>query len=178
MGVKLRERPGKGWYVFTHWKGQRNAKSFGKNKALAKEFKEKLEAKIKLGTIGITSKSGIKFETYAETWLDRISHICKYSTHADYKAVLDRHIFPMFKGLDLEDITREKVRSLAFEGLEQGLSYRTVLKINRCLSSILSHAIEDGWIEQNRFIIGMSGIFTNMRDSIQPCFGVCYKHYP
>ena len=88
MGVKLRERPGKGWYVFTDWRGQRNAKSFGKNKALAKEFKEKLEAKIKLGTIGIISKSGIMFITYAETWLDRISHICKNSTHADYKAVL------------------------------------------------------------------------------------------
>ncbi len=44
MGVKLRERPGKGWYVLTDYRGQRKAKCFGKNKVLAKEFKEKLEA--------------------------------------------------------------------------------------------------------------------------------------
>jgi hypothetical protein len=47
MGVKLRERPGKGWYVFTDWNGQRKAKFFGKNKALAKAFADKLAAKLK-----------------------------------------------------------------------------------------------------------------------------------
>ncbi len=54
MGVKLRERPGKGWYVLTDYRGQRKAKCFGKNKALAKEFKEKLEAKLKLGSSAAT----------------------------------------------------------------------------------------------------------------------------
>jgi hypothetical protein len=73
MGVKLRERPGKGWYVLTDWRGQRKAKCFGKNKALAKEFKEKLEAKLKLGSAGIPCKAGVTFEEYAETWLEGFS---------------------------------------------------------------------------------------------------------
>ena len=30
MGVKLRERPGKGWYVLTDSGGQSKAKRFGK----------------------------------------------------------------------------------------------------------------------------------------------------
>ena len=47
MGVKLRERPGKGWYVFTDWQGQRKAKCFGKNKRLAQAFAEKLTAQLK-----------------------------------------------------------------------------------------------------------------------------------
>ena len=113
MGVKLKERKGKGWYVFTNWKGQRKAKSFGKNKALAKEFKEKLEAKMKLGSIGIESKVGVKFEDYTETWLERIRHSRKLSTHEDYGSVLNRELLPAFCGLDLEDITREKVKTLA-----------------------------------------------------------------
>ena len=47
MGVKVRERPGKGWYVLTDWNGQRKAKFFGKDKALAKAFAAKLAAKLK-----------------------------------------------------------------------------------------------------------------------------------
>lgn len=69
MSVKLRERPGKGWYVLTDWNNQRKAKFFGKNKALAKEFAEKLEAKLKLGSLGLTTKAGVKIEAYAETWI-------------------------------------------------------------------------------------------------------------
>ncbi len=117
MSVKLRERPGKGWYVLTDYRGQRKAKCFGKNKVLAKEFKEKLEAKLKLGSAGITTKAGVKVEDYAETWLDRIQHTRKYSTHEDYQKMLRRDILPVLRGLDLEDVTREKVKVLAFDVL-------------------------------------------------------------
>ena len=47
MGVKLRERPGKGWYVLTDYRGQRKAKFFGKDKKQAKLFADKLTARIK-----------------------------------------------------------------------------------------------------------------------------------
>ena len=149
MGVKLRERPGKGWYVLTDYRGQRKAKCFGKNKALAKEFKEKLEAKLKLGSVGITTKAGVKVEDYAETWLDRIQHTRKYSTHEDYQKMLKRDILPVLRGLDLEDVTREKVKVLAFDGLKRGQSPKTVQNVIRCLSSLLSHAVEDGLLTVN-----------------------------
>ncbi len=38
MSVKLRERPGKGWFVMTDWKGQRKSNAFGNNKKGAQEF--------------------------------------------------------------------------------------------------------------------------------------------
>lgn len=149
MGVKLRERPGKGWYVFIDWKGKRKAKAFGKNKALAKEFAEKLEAKLKLGAIGVESKTGVKFEEFGETWLDRIRHTRKYSTYADYEGMFNREFLPAFKGLGLEDITRERVKTLAFSCLRKGHSAKTVQNLIRALSSLFSHAVEDGLLTVN-----------------------------
>jgi len=96
MGVKLRERAEKGWYVLIDWKGQRKAKSFGTNKKLAKDFAAKMEAKLKLGAIGIESKTGVKFETYAETWLERIKYTRKYSTYVDYARILSYEFLPVF----------------------------------------------------------------------------------
>ncbi len=149
MGVKLRERSGKGWYVLIDHKGQRKAKFFGKNKKLAKEFKDKLEAKLKLGSVGITTKAGVKVEDYADTWLGRIQHTRKHSTHEDYQKMLKRDILPVLRGLDLEDVTREKVRVLAIDGLKRGQSPKTVQNVIRCLSSLLSHAVEDGLLSVN-----------------------------
>jgi integrase len=149
MGVKLRERPGKGWYVLTDWRGQRKAKCFGKNKALAKEFKEKLEAKLKLGSAGIPCKAGVTFEEYAETWLERIQHTRKHSTHEDYTKLYARELLPMFRGVDLEDVTRDKIKTLAFAGLRKGQSAKTVQNVIRCLSCFLSHAVEDGLLSVN-----------------------------
>lgn len=49
MGVKLRERPGKDWYVFIDWKGKLKAKAFGKSKALAKGVCRKTGNQIEVG---------------------------------------------------------------------------------------------------------------------------------
>ena len=38
----------------------------------AKEFASKLDARLKLGSVGITTKAGVKIEVYAEKWLQRI----------------------------------------------------------------------------------------------------------
>ena len=47
MGVKLRARGDKGWYVLIDWRGQRKAKCFGRNRSLAKAFADKFMAKLK-----------------------------------------------------------------------------------------------------------------------------------
>ena len=117
--------------------------------SLAKEFRDKLEAKLKLGTVGITTKAGVKFEDYANRWLERIQHTRKYSTHQDYRKVLDRDLLPALKSVDLEDITRDRVKAVAFAGLKKGQSPKTVQNLIRCLSSLLSHAVEDGLITIN-----------------------------
>jgi integrase len=145
MGVKLRERKA-GWYVLTDWKGKRKSKFFGKKKALAKEFAVKLDAKLKLGIAGIAAK-GMPFEEYADRWLERIQQTRKHSTHEDYSKLVTRDLKPAFAGIDLEQITRERVKRLAFDGLKKGQSPKTVLNVVRCLSCLLSHALEDGIIQ-------------------------------
>jgi len=149
MGVKLRERPGKGWYVLIDWKGERKAKAFGKNKALAKDFAQKIEAKLKLGTIGVESKTGVKFEDYAKTWLERIQCTRKYSTYFGYKKMLERDLLPFLRGLDLTDITRQRVKALAYASLDKGHSFKTVQNLLRGLSSLLGHAVEDELLTVN-----------------------------
>lgn len=159
MGVKLREqwkldtRTGKkiskGWYVMIDWNGKRKAKSFGKNKALAKDFATTIEAKLKLGTIGVENKTGVAFEDYAKTWLERIKHTRKYSTYFGYQKMLVRDLLPFLKGLDLTDITREKVKALAYARLEGGHSPKTVQNLLRGLSSLLGHAVEDDLLTVN-----------------------------
>lgn len=150
MGVKVctrRDKPG--WWVVVHHQGRRKKKYFGKNRKLAQDFAEKLEAKLKLGSAGIPTKAGVKIEEYAETWLERIGHTRKHTTHEDYQKMLRRDILPVLRGLDLEDVTREKVRTLAFDGLKRGQSPKTVQNVLRCLSSLLSHAVEDGLLTVN-----------------------------
>lgn len=150
MGVKVQQRTDKpGWWVIIHHKGQRKKKYFGTNKQLAKEFANKLDAKLKLGSVGITTKAGVKVEDYADTWLQRIHCTRKHTTHDDYSKILRRDILPSLRGLDLEDVTREKVKVLAFTGLNKGQSPKTVQNVLRCLSSLLSHAIEDGLLTIN-----------------------------
>jgi integrase len=149
MGVRLQERAGKGWYVIINWKGQRRTKFFGKNKPLAKEFRDKIEARLKLGGFGLPTRAGHTVEAYAITWLERLGHTRKASTCEDYDKLLKRDILPVLKGLDLEDVTRERVKALAFAGLRKGQSPKTVQNVIRCLSSLLSHAKEDGLIQQN-----------------------------
>ncbi len=159
MGVKLREqwkldtRTGKkiskGWYVMIDWNGKRKAKSFGKNKALAKEFASKIEAKLKLDSAGIFTKSGVKTDDYVEKWLDLIQHTRKPTTHDDYQKIWKRDIQPIIGGLDLEDVTREKIKALACAGFKKGQSPKTVQNVIRCLSSMLSHAVEDGLLTVN-----------------------------
>ena len=148
MGVRLQERD-KGWYVIINWQHQRRAKYFGKNKALAKEFRDKMEARLRLGHDGLPTKERVLFGDYAATWLDRIQHTRKRSTHEDYGKILRHDLLPAFRSLELNQLTREKVKALAFAGLKNGQSSKTVLNVIRCLSCLLSHAKEDGLITEN-----------------------------
>jgi integrase len=135
--------------VFINYRGQRWKKYFGMDKALAKDFARTLDAKLKLGEAGIMNKSRMKLEAYAVTWLDRIQHSRKHTTYNDYRKRLDHDILPVLKGLDLEDITREKVKAMCFAGLRAGQSPKTVQNTVRVLSCLLTHAKEDGLVRDN-----------------------------
>ncbi len=152
MGVKVRERKG-AWWVFVSYQGRRKAKRVGtgtEGLKAAKQVAQQLEARLALGQPAFEeTQPGVTLAEYAKTWLERIQHTRKHTTADDYKKMLGRDILPALGGFDLKDITREKVKTLAFEGLKKGQSPKTVQNVIRCLSSLFSHAVEDGLLIVN-----------------------------
>jgi len=152
MGVKVRERNG-AWWVFINHHGQRKARRIGPGapgKKAAQQVAQQIQARLALGQPAYESHTaGVTVDTYADTFLQRIQHTRKPSTHEGYQQSLTHNIQPMLGTLDLQAVTREKVKSLAMAGLEKGQAPKTVQNTIRCLSSLLSHAVEDGLLAVN-----------------------------
>lgn len=55
----------------------------------------------------------------------------------------------MFRGSDLQGITRDKVKALAVACLQKGQSPKTVQNIIQCLSSLFSHVVQDELLTVN-----------------------------
>ena len=152
MGVKVRERNG-AWWIFIDHHGQRKARRIGTSasgKKAAQQVAQQIQARLALGQTTIDNQSaGVTLDVYAETFLQRIEHIRKPTTHERYQQTLIHDIKPMLGELDLRAITREKVKTLAMAGLKKGQSPKTVQNIVRCLSSLFSHAVEDNLVAVN-----------------------------
>ena len=152
MGVKVREWKG-AWWVFIDHQGQRKAKRIGAGapgKKAARQVAQQIQARLALGQTAFDRHTaGITLEAFAETFLHRIEHTRKPSTHEGYQQTLTHNIKPMLGQLELHAVTREKVKALAMVGLEKGQSPKTVQNTIRCLSSLLSHAVEDGLLPVN-----------------------------
>ncbi len=141
------------WWVFINHQGIRKAKRVGvgeSGKKAAKQVAQQIQARLVLGQAAFDShKTGVTFDSYSETFLQRIQHTRKPSTHEAYQQTLTRNIKPMIGKLALHAVTREKVKALAMAGLEKGQSPKTVQNTIRCLSSLLSQAVEDGLLAVN-----------------------------
>ena len=76
MGVKVRERPeGYGvWWIMIDHQTKRKAKKIGKNKDLADQVAEKMEAKIVLGTFNLDDLEAPDVQTFEE--YAEIFHTC------------------------------------------------------------------------------------------------------
>jgi len=152
MGVKVREWKG-AWWIFINHHGSRQAKRIGtgaSGKKAAHQVSQQIQARLALGQAAFDShRAGVTIDSYAQTFLQRIEQTRKHTTYAEYRKILDRDILPVFRGLDLQDITREKVKDLAMTSLRKGQSPKTVQKIIGCLSSLFSHGIEDELLAVN-----------------------------
>ena len=152
MGVKIRQWKG-AWWVFINHHGSRTAKRIGTGatgKKAAKLVAQKIQARLALGQAAFDShRAGVTIDSYAQTFLQRVEQTRKHTTHTDYKKILDKDILPVFRGLDLRDVTREKVKGLAMACLKKGQSPKTVQNIIPCLSSLFSHAVDDELVAVN-----------------------------
>jgi hypothetical protein len=137
MGVKLRERAGKGWYVLTDWKGQRKAKFFGKNKALAKDFKDKLAAKLKWAeqsgepiALSRPDQSMPTVKVYLKEWLTSYAKVhCKPTTARSYESALELHVYPALGERRLNEVTRVDIKRLIADLMGKGLKKQTIHNI-------------------------------------------------
>jgi integrase len=152
MGVKIRQWKG-AWWIFVNHKGLRKAKRVGvgePGKKAAKLAVQQIQARLTLGQSAFsTDKARFTIDDYAERFLQHIEQTRKHTTYAGYKKMLNRDILPVLHGLDLQDVTREKVKALAMGCLQKGQSPKTVQNIMRCLSSLFGHAVEDEMVAVN-----------------------------
>jgi integrase len=152
MGVLIKQWKG-AWWVFIYHNRHRVVKRIGvgeQGKKAAREAASKMQAKLALGEQSfLTRPESVLFADYAKTWLMRIKQTRKLSTHEDYSNMLTRDILPILGGLALHEVTREKVKAVGYACLRKGQSPKTVQNVIRCLSSLLSHAVEDGIIQVN-----------------------------
>jgi len=95
--------------------------------------------------------------------------------------------YPFFKGVQLEDLTRKMIKDLAFACLKKGKLPKTVHDIVRALSSMLSHAVEDGLLTVNpalrpgKFLPAISSkraINPYTREEVATLLEVCKSHSP
>ncbi len=157
MGVKLRERPGKGWFVLIDWKGQRKAKCFGKNKKLAKDFADKLTTKLKWAEqngepLRLSSPNGNMptVQEYFAEWLTIYAEPhCKISTATDYRRNLKNHVFPAFGSRKLHEVQRTDVKRLIADLVAKGRKKPTIHNILTPLKEGYQHAIDDGLVSIN-----------------------------
>jgi integrase len=134
MGVKVRERPDKGWYVLIDWKGQRKAKSFGKDKRQAQAFAHKLAARLKWAEasgepLALTQpdQQMPTVKAYLEDWLSTYAKPhCKPSTYRGYKRSVEHHLVPTFGDRPLQLLKREDVKRLIAKLTEQGRDRGTI----------------------------------------------------
>ena len=157
MGVKLRERPGKGWYVLIDWRGQRKAKCFGKHKGQAKAFADKLAAKLKWAeqsgeavTLATKDNTIPTVADYLREWLTVYADVhCKLSTASGYRIVLERHVIPALGTKRLHDVSRADIKRLIAHWLTEGKKKRTIHNILTPLKEAYQHAIDDGLVAVN-----------------------------
>jgi integrase len=121
--------------------------AFGKRRRERKRTRK--AAKDRLGEI--LKSNGQLIETrrtvkeYGEAWLETYgkTHL-KDSTYQEYKAALEKHVFPIFGRLPFTKVSREAVKRLIAEKIAAGFSRSTVRNIIAPLREMYNHAIDDG----------------------------------
>ena len=178
MGVKLRERPGKGWFVLIDWNGQRKAKCFGKNKKLAQQFANKVTLKLKWaeenGETLCLSRPDQKMPTVEEYLLDWLhTHAkvnCKISTYEGYEQIIRIQLIPAFGNRVINHVKREDIARFISHWADKGKSRSTIRNYLAPLKTAYSQAVGDGLLTTNP-VIQASRTFKNQgkrKNLVQP----------
>jgi integrase len=160
MGVRLREVPGKGWYVFINYQNQRKAKFFGPTKAdkrRGQEFADKLSARLKWAehsgepiALNRPDATMPMVKDYLSEWLRVYADAhCKPSTASGYRIIVEHHILPALGERRLHEVTRTDIKRLIASLVAQGRKKRTIHNILTPLKEAYQHAIDDDLVTVN-----------------------------
>ncbi|BBO74727.1 site-specific integrase [Desulfosarcina widdelii] len=159
MGVKVREKvKGSGeWWIYIDHQGKRKAKKVGRDKRVALEAAQKIEASLILGRLHLLEKKEptISFKEYADQWLEGyVKTALKASTYRGYKSIVDKHLKPQFGKKGLHEITRVEIKQFLFKKIKSdrnpdGLTLGRVKRIKAALSGLFTQAIEDELVKTN-----------------------------
>ncbi len=148
MGVKVKFRQA-AWWVYIDHQGRRKAKKIG-DKATAHEVAKRIRERLLLGDLSLlTSEPAETLERYGTRWLEQGEGNRKASTHRFYRFNLARHIVPVLGARPITAVTRADCRDLITACRQKGLKRASLLGVQRTLSAVLSHAIEDGLLQAN-----------------------------
>jgi integrase len=161
MGVKIRERAG-AWWLFIDHNGARKAKrvcAVGQNRKESRRAADlaamKVEVRLAEGELGILEKAtepdpGPTLAAYAKTWLNtHVKNVLAASTRRFYAMNLKEHIVPVIGSKSISGITRADCKAVMASCQVKDLRVASLLGIGRTLSSLLTHAVEDGHLEAN-----------------------------
>ncbi len=150
MGVKVRERKPGEWWLFIDYNGDRRAKKVGSKRA-AVELAKDIEKKIAAAEFQIRPPEVPPgFKEYAENWMKgHVALNLKTGSIIAYRNVLDNHLYPIFGNLTLDAITRDAIRQLCSDKIEEGYAKESVKKMADVVSIVFNHAIEEGKVKFN-----------------------------
>jgi integrase len=123
MGVRVGEKvKGSGvWWVFINHRGKRKSLKFDGKKTAAKAA-EMILTQLKLGKDFLTQEKPETptlrsyYERYSRTHMETA---IRHSTRTNYESSFKVHILPELGGLRLDEITRDRVRSLWYRSLKR-----------------------------------------------------------
>lgn len=122
---------------------------------------------------GIIYSSSTKFVDLLQIWLDSCKGNREANTLAIYRKVVDKHITPYFKALNLKvgDVLPMHLDDFyKYEMMQKGLSRSTVHKHHTHIHSALEYARKNHWISHNV----AKDISTKWGKSTQSCAGSIY----
>ena len=155
MGVSIREKPkGSGvWWLFVNHRGTRKAKKIGKDKRLAKEVAEKIEAKLTLGVLDLNkfNKKCPSVKEYAKMWL-ALPHDRGETTQQGHIRNLELHVYPVLGMRQVDQVKRKHIKAMFDALLTNGMATSNFQNIKAPLNGVFNHAVESELIDHNPLI--------------------------
>ncbi len=152
MGVKVREKvKGSGeWWLFINHDGRRTSKKVGRDKGLADEAAEKINARLVLGDFRIEQpRSSIPtLAECREMWLES-PHGLGVSTLTTYNGVYDRHIKAKLGKCRIDRIQKRELKLFLDRLQGKGYSDSSVSNVRSALAGPLGYACSLDIIERN-----------------------------